>query len=191
MRFHRHIITLSLLAFVGVAVFVGATSNSPAPVTLKIVKVTEMQDARRVTVEFLRSNPAAHFSEAHQLQVKIAGRWQPPLRLPKLEDGYLLARTDSQQMVFDFPLQSEACRFSLGYRVGRSPYCQTYFFLSRHGISKRFPVITKATLKCVPRQPRLRHAECELEIPAATHDQAAVPDDRLTTPSGSSVRGQI
>jgi hypothetical protein len=78
-------------------------------------------------------------------------------------------------LVFDFPRQTEACRFSLGYRVGPRPYCQAYFFLSRHGVSQKFPAFSKAILKCVPQQPRLRHVECELEIPAGTQNHALQP----------------
>jgi hypothetical protein len=161
----RRLIALLLIASIGLAVVLGGTSRSAAPVKVSVVKVTEMEDTRRVTVEFLRLDDTARFAEAHRLWVRVAGRWQPSLSLPEFEQGYLLARSNSQQLVFDFPRQTEACRFSLGYRVGPRPYCQAYFFLSRHGVSQKFPAISEAILKCVPQQPRLRHLECELKIP--------------------------
>jgi hypothetical protein len=133
-----------------------------------VVSIAEREDTKRVTVEFHRLEAAARFPEAHTLQIRVDGKWQPPMTLPKFEDGYLLARTNCQQMVFDLPRETEACRFSLGYRVGPRPYCEAYFFLSRHGVSKKFPALSKTILKCVPQQPRLRHFECELEIPAGS-----------------------
>ena len=168
MRVRSRILVLPVIALVGLAVFVVATPKSAAPATVSVVNVTEMENTKRVTVEFLRRDAVARFAEAHQLQIRVAGRWQPPVSLPTFEDGYLLARTNSQRLVFDFPRETEACRFSLGYRVGPRPYCQAYFFLSRYGVSQKFPAISKAILKCVPQQPRLRHFECELEIPAGT-----------------------
>ena len=185
MRQPSRIIVWFVTAIVGLAVFVVATPKSAAPITVRVVNVAGMEETKRVTVEFLSHDAAARLAETHQVQVRIAGRWQPPLALPKFEDGYLLARTNSQQLIFDFPRQAEACRFSLGYRVGPRPYCQAYFFLSRHGVSQKFPAISKAILKCVPQQPRLRHVECELEIPAGTHNKPAPPNagiaSRLTS----------
>jgi hypothetical protein len=133
-----------------------------------VVGIVEGENTKRVAVEFLRLDAAARFAEAHQLQIRVGGEWQPPLSLPQFENGDLLARTNSQRLLFDFPRQTEACRLSLGYRVGPRPYCQAYFFLSRHGVSQKFPAISKAILKRVPQQPRLRHFKCELEIPAGT-----------------------
>ena len=161
MRLRSRITTLLVIAITASVVFLGV-SKSAAPVTVSVVNVTEMEDPKRVTMEFLRHDEAARFAEAHQLQIRVGGEWQPPLSLPKFEDGYLLARTNSQQLVLDFPRQTEACRFLLGYRVGPRPYCQVYFFLSRHGVSQKFPALSKAILKCVPQQPRLRRFECEL-----------------------------
>jgi hypothetical protein len=160
----RRLISLLLVAVLGLAVFLGTTSRSVVPVSVSVVNVIEMEGTKRVTVEFLRLDDTARFAEAPRFQVRVAGRWQPSLGFPEFEQGYLLSRTDSQQLVFAFPRQTEACRFSLGYRVGPSPYCQAYFFLSRHGVSQKFPAISKAILKCVPQQPRLRHLECELKI---------------------------
>jgi hypothetical protein len=169
----RIISVLFIIAFVGLAVFVVVTPKSAAPVTVSVYNVAEMRDTKRVTLEFLRHDAAARFAEKHQVQIRVAGRWQPSLGVPKFEEGHLLDRTNSQRLVFDFPRQTEACRFSLGYRVGPRPYCQAYFFLSRHGVSQKFPAISKAILKCIPQQPRLRHVECQVELPAGTHHRAS------------------
>ena len=181
MRLRNRIILLLFMAVVGLTVFAVATPKSAAPVVVKAVNMAEMGDTKRVTVEFLRHGAAARFAEAHQLQIRIAGQWQPQLNLPKFEDDYLLARTNRQQLVFHFPREAEACRFSLGYRVGPRPSCQAYSFLSRHGVAKKFPAISKAVLNCVPQQPRLRHVECELEIPAGTHNQQPTPGSGLSS----------
>lgn len=174
MRLRKRIIVVLLIALLGLAVFILATPKSSPPVALSVVSI-EGGDTKRVTVDFMRLDPAARFAEAHQLQIRIGGEWQPPLSLPKSEDGFLLARTNRQRLVFDFPRQTEACRFLLGYRVGPRPYCEAYFFLSRHGISQKFPVISKAMLRCVPQYPRLRYFESELEIPAETHNHSLQP----------------
>src|SRR5260370_23877083 len=139
MRLRCRIIVLLLIALVGAAVLAVATLKSAAPVTVRVLSVAEMGDVKRVTVEFLRHDTAARFAEEHQLRIRVAGQWQPPSSLPKFEDDYFLGRTNNQRLVFDFPRQTEACGFSLGYRVGPRQYCQAYFFLSRHGVSQKFP----------------------------------------------------
>lgn len=173
MRPRNRIIALLLIAPLCVAVLVLATPKSAAPAAISVVRIAEGQDTKRVTVEFSRIEPTACFAEAQLLQLRVGGVWQSRLSLPKFED--LLARRNRQRLVFDFPRETEACRFSLGYRAGARPYCQAYFFLSRHGISQKFPAISKAILKCVPQQPRLRQFECELEIPTTTHNKSAAP----------------
>jgi len=172
MRLRKPIIVVLLIALFGLAVFALVTPRSVKPYALSVVSIVEGQDTKRVTVEILRLDATARFPEAYQLQTRVGSEWGPPLTLPRLTGGYLLARTNCQELVFELPRETEACRFSLGYRVGPRPYCEAYFFLSRHGVSKRFPALSKTILKCVPQQPRLRHFECELEIPAGSHKGA-------------------
>ena len=164
MSVRNHVILLLLFAVVGLAAVFAASSKSLPPVTVSIVNVVEMGETKIVTMEFQR-RAAARFAEAHHVQIRVAGRWQPPVILPRFQDGYLLARTDSQRLIFDFPSQTEACRFLLGYRVGPRTYCQASFFLSKHGVSQKFPKLSRALLKCVPQQPKLRRVDSQLEIP--------------------------
>lgn len=176
MRLRSCMFALVIIAIGGLTAFVGASSKSAAPITVSVVSVAETEETTRVAVEFLRRDAAARFAEAHLLQIRVAGKWQSARRLPGFEDGYLFARTNSQCLVVDLPGQTEACRFLLGYRVGPIPYCRAYWFLSKHGVWQKFPGISKAILECFPRQPRLRHMECELEIPAGTHNPAQALD---------------
>jgi hypothetical protein len=159
---------------VGLAAIVATSTKPMVPVTASVVKVADLESTKRVTVEFRRCNPAAHFAEAHEVQIRVADRWQPPLRLPRFEDGNFLMRTNSQRLVFDFPRQTQACRFLLGYRVGPPPYCRAYFFLSRHGWSQKFPKLSRVLLNCVRQWPTLKRVECELKIPTPT--QKASPE---------------
>lgn len=160
-------------AVAGLVAIVAASSKSVTPVAVSVVNVVEMESAKLVTVEFQHHDPNARFAEPHQMQIRVAGRWQPALSLPKLENGYLFAVTNSHRLIFDFPHQTEACKFLLGYRVGRSPYCQAYAFLSRHDVSKKFPKLSRAFLRLVPQQPRLRRVDCTLEIPIVTDNHVA------------------
>jgi hypothetical protein len=173
MRLRRRIILLLFVAAVGWTVFVVATPEPAFPVTVSVVNLAGMEDMKRVTMEFRRIYTAARFAEVHHLQIRVAGRWQSPLELPEVTGGCLLSRTNIQQLDFELPRQTEACRFSLGYRAGPRPYCRAYSFLSRHGISRKFPTASKTLLKWVPRQPKLRHVNCELEIPGGTQNHIA------------------
>ena len=169
MRLRRNIIVALCLAVSALAAIVGLVSKAAAPVDMSVVSVAESESTKLVTVEFRRCNPGARFAEAHRLQLRIAGRWQPPVSLPEFRDGYLLARTNNQRMIFAFPHQTEACRFLLGYRVdprpvGRRLHCQVYCFLERHGLSKRFPKFSRTVLRWVPQRSRLRQVECELMV---------------------------
>jgi hypothetical protein len=169
MRLRSRIIALLCLAAASAAAIVAVTSKPEAPVEIALVSVAELGTAKRVTAKFRRCNPVARFAEAHRLQHRVAGRWQPSENFPEFEDGCLLARTNCERVVLIIPIDADACRFSLGYRVGRRPYCQAYFFLQRHGIFQKLPELSRRVLKCVPRQPRLRRVECELVIPMGTH----------------------
>jgi hypothetical protein len=173
MRLRNGIIALFFFAVAAVAAIVAAASRPVAPVEIRVVSVAELGTTKLVAMEFRRCNSAARFAEAHRVQLRIAGRWQPPVTLPESGDGYLLAYTNCQRLVFDMPAEADACRFSLGYRVGPRPYCQVYFFLQNHGLSQRFPMLSRGVLKCVPQQPRLRRVECELKIPTETHNESA------------------
>jgi hypothetical protein len=167
MRFGARLVLLPVITVTVLALFGAAIPKPAAPVKANLVSVTEVEDVRRVAVEFSWLT-AARFHEANQLQIRAAGKWQPQLDLPKFADGCLFSRADCRRLVFDFPRQTEACRFSLGYRVGPRPNCRAAFFLARHGITRKFPALAKAILSCVPQQPRLEHVECEVEIPAVS-----------------------
>jgi hypothetical protein len=173
MRLRSRIIALLCFAVPTVVAIVVAASKAVAPVDISVVSVAELGTTKLVAVEFRRCSSAARFDEAHRVQLRIAGRWQPAVSLPEFGDGYLLAHTNCERLVFSIPAEAEACRFSLGYRVGPRPYCQAYFFLQRHGLSQKFPMLSRGVLKCVPQQPRLRRVECEFKIPAGTHNERA------------------
>ena len=183
MRLRSGIIALFFFAVATVAAIVAATSKPVAPVEICVVSVAELGTTKLVAMEFRRCNSAARFAEANRVQLRIAGRWQPPVTLPEFGDGHLLAYTNCQRLVFGMPAEADACRFSLGYRVGPRPYCQAYFFLQNHGLSQRFPMLSRGVLKCVPQQPRLRRVECELKIP--TDDEGAAGKGEV--PSASHV----
>ncbi len=180
MRLRGTIIALLCLAVATVVTIVVATSKTVATVEISMANVAEMGTSRLVAVEFRRCNPAARFAEAHRVQLRVAGRWQAPMTLPEFGETHLLSRTNCERVVFSFPAEADACRFSLGYRIGPRPYCQAYFFLQRHGLSQKFPKLSRAVLKCVPQQPRLRRAECELMIPIGKHNEITSLDAART-----------
>ena len=168
MHLRSWIIAAPCLTFAAIVAIVETVSKPASPVVMSVVSVADLETTKLVTVEFRRCDPRLWFAEAQRLQVRIAGRWQPPVNLTR-SGGYFLERTNCQLSTFSLPRQTEACRFLLGYRVGPSPFCQTYGFLGKHGLLKSFPKLSRAFLNCVPRQRRLRHAECELKIPTAVH----------------------
>lgn len=165
----RHNLTITILVFSIVAVMgIGGLSlrrDNPAQAT--VVSMAQTGATKRITVEFRRTNPAACFSEELQVQTRQGGRWQPPQKFPSLGETRLLAGTNSHRVIFTLPARTDACRFLLAFRVGGSPYCQAHWFLTRRGWRQKFPNLSRALLRWVPRQPRLRLIELELPIPAA------------------------
>ena len=166
-------IALPCFALASAAAILATASKTVAPVDISVVSVTGLGTTNLVAMEFRRCSSTARFAEAHRVQLRIAGKWQPPVSLPELGDGCLFAHTNCERLVFSIPAEADACRFSFEYREGPRPYCQAYFFLRKHGVSQRFPMLSREVLKCVPRQPRLRRAECELKIPAGTYNEPA------------------
>jgi len=175
MHLRSWIVALPCLTFAAIVAIVETTSKPDSPLDISVVSISELETTRLVTVDFHRCDPRARFAEAHQLQFCVAGRWQPPVNLPRFGNDYFLERTKSQRSIFSLPRQTEACRFLLGYRVGPSPYCQAGSFLGNHGFSKRFPKLSREFLNCVPRQPRLRRVKYELPIPTGAIRKTTVP----------------
>jgi hypothetical protein len=147
--------------------------KSDLPLGARIVAVDETAAGKKVTVEFQRRDPRAQIEYSNEVRIRVAGRWQEPKPFPEVGDRYLFHKLDTEQFVLTFPAETEACRFSLGYRSGPNLYCRAYFFLFRQGIVQRFPNASKLVLKPIPKQPRLRHAEFELVIPPASHLELA------------------
>ena len=171
-------IKIALLCFFAAvaAGILAVTGASESPLGIRIVSMGEMETKEAMTVEFQRRDPAARFSQGDlRVQVRIAGRWQPPERFPESDYPDLLARTNCQRVVFSVARQAEACRFIIGYRSGGSPRCRAYGFLWRHGVSKNFPKFASTVLKCVPQQRSLRHVKIELMIPCETQNLDAPP----------------
>src|ERR1051326_5262583 len=183
MRLRSSIIAAVCLSIATLAAIVAAAFKSAAPVEISVTSVAELGTARLVALAFRRCNPRAYLVETNRLQLRVAGVWQPAMRLPELSDGYLFARTNCERVVFSFPAEAEACRFSLGYRVGPSLYCRAYSFLHRHGLSQKFPNFSRLVLNCFSQQqPRLRRVECELMIQTATQNQSAGANSRRAVP---------
>lgn len=176
----RRVLVLPGLAVIAGAVMLVATSNSAAPLEVSVVSVAKFGSEKVVTMEFRRLDPGARFCPARSLRLHVAGQWESPVTPPKVGDGYFLARTNCERAVFSFPAETDACRFSLDYREGASPFCRTYFFLQNHGVSQAFPKSSELVLKYTPKQSRLRRLECEVKIPAPAQNPAAALDsDRL------------
>lgn len=183
MRLRTGLVVLLSLAMAVMVTMVADNSKSTAPADVRILSVTELESTNLVMVEFVRRNPSARFAEAHRVQLRVAGKWQPPEGRPEFGRGDLFARTNCLRLVFAFPRQTEGCRFFLSYRVGTPPYCDAYFFLQRHGFSKEFPKFSRAILKCVPQRPRLRHLECELMSRQETDQRKIRPEPERASQS--------
>jgi len=120
-------------------------------------------------LEFTRLKPNVYFIKTNQLQIRVHGKWLPELCLPNTEDAPLLFNTNKQQLIFDFPAETEACRFHLGYQTGSFRYCRTYYFLYQHGISQKMPAISNLILKSVPRRSKIRFFDSEVALSTSTN----------------------
>jgi hypothetical protein len=176
MRVHKRIIVVVLPVLVGLVVVLVASPNTAPPLTASVTDVTESGNSKRVTVELHRCEARAFFEDEPRMQIRIGGKWQPPLSLPRFGHGpdeQPFEVGNTERLEFDFPNQTEACRFLLGYRVGPNPYCRVYFFLVKHGIMQKHPLFCRAVLKWVPGHSKLRHMESEVLIPAAASHEGA------------------
>src|SRR5690349_3770524 len=107
MRLRSGIIALFVLAVATVAAIIATASRPVTPVEICVMSVAELGTTTLVAMEFRRCNSAARFAEANRMQLRIAGRWQPPVNLPEFGDGYLLAYTNCQRLVFSIPAEAD------------------------------------------------------------------------------------
>ena len=149
----------------------GLLAPSRSPFEAKLLRTQAYRDAdsKLITVEFTKhATSRAWFDDDarnYQVQLRLNGRWQAPVAFAALPDQWLSWRTNRHDIVFMVPAQTQACRFRLGYhRDGRSAYCTAYFFLQRHGWSKRYPKLCRQILKCFEYRVRLRHAAIEVAL---------------------------
>lgn len=165
-------IYMALLGSLAVAAasILSAAVRRDHPLEARFIHVIQHGSSKAVTVEFERLDPRAVFSEDHQIRVQIAGRWQRPESFPPLAEGFSLARTNTQRLVFNVPAETQACWLSVRYHIGGSPYCRTYYSLQRYGLYQKSPKLTRLVLKCVPRKPRFRYVNIILNLPATTQN---------------------
>jgi len=135
-------------------------------VDAKLVRAEVLRTSglKTVTVEFKNSGRRQAWLDGDmKIQLRVANRWEDPQKLPRLN---ILLQTNRENVVFAVPPDAQACRFLVAYRVGsvgRSSYCQVYFFLARHGLRARFPRFCDLVLKCF--ESRLRHTTLEVPLP--------------------------
>jgi hypothetical protein len=132
------------------------------PVRARVTSIAKAEKAIDVGVEFQRLNTSAAFVEDGKVQLKVDGLWLFPVRCHRLSD--LFWSTNSEHIVFTVPIGTKACRFNLGYRLGRNRYCATCRYLSQISVTKRFPKISRFILRVVPRKTRLYWTEIELAL---------------------------
>lgn len=165
-------LALSVLVALSGAVFLGFFWNPRGPLVLQVVRVEAIQTSaptlrpRQVTVSM--GNPSSNnvtFIGKQKVQFRIGDQWQPSEICPALADQYLHPGGMLGEVGFTIPAAANACRFTLAYRVGGRPYCKAYFFLNRHGITRKFPRLSAWVLKGFADHRWLRHATVELPLP--------------------------
>jgi hypothetical protein len=151
MNRQRKIVVLLVLV-AGLILAVAASTSK----TLK-VGVTRVENIRGyggnsgetkfVTLQ-VQNNSAGelHFAEHQWVSVRIGGQWTKPVPVAQLQFGYLAPQASRQDVVVATPPEAEACKLMTQYRIGRSPYCQAYFFLQNHGAMRKFPGLSRWVL---------------------------------------------
>jgi hypothetical protein len=152
-------VLVCLLVIVGAA-GLGIVIGRDNSISVKLARANLVGAEKEVVVDFTRKNRTVWFYSAQRVQIRKDGHWEPPVFFRELGPDSL-AHTNSERVVLHFPPQTEACRFLLDYRRGPSRYCKVYFFLSRHGIMKRFPKLSQAILQQA-RKTGIYHAKPEL-----------------------------
>jgi hypothetical protein len=132
-------------------------------VGVRLLSVKSEALGKEVTVEFSRRDQAVWFSKAPRLQARADGAWQPVMSFPRFDEE-IFARTGLARVVFLFPPQTEACRFSLDYGVGRRTYCKAYSSLCKYGLMQRLPKLSRTVLGLIPQNAGIRHFETELTL---------------------------
>jgi hypothetical protein len=159
------LVALGCLVLAAIAVLI-TRDVSGLPVDIRFVSSATHGATRDVTVEFRRSNPDAFFYDTSQVQTRVAGHWSPLQDFPDSPDLGLLATKSCENIVFAVPADADACRFCIAYRLRGVSSCRVYGFLNRHGITPRFPRLSRLVAHCVAWPPRLHHAEAELSLPS-------------------------
>jgi hypothetical protein len=164
----RNSIVLGTVVILAGAAAQGLSSPEIEPVKVRLVETEALgSDSKAITLDFAQSEEPGVYLDLDgypSVQLRLANRWQAPLKLPKIE---FLSQLSRQRIVLAVPCEAQACRILIGYRVYQAqpnrPYSRVYCFLQRHGLRANYPKISGWVLKCFA--PRLRRSRLELTLP--------------------------
>ena len=162
------ITSLCCFAVIAAIVCVGSTLRPSARMDVWLVDSVPHDANRDVTAEIHWSKRSAIVTESLQLQFRVAGKWGSPEVSSDYDARYLSTGTNAQSVVFTVPAGTDACRFSLAYRVAGISGCRTHSFLNRHGLLQNSPYLRSKIARFLARPSALRHAQCELALPQDT-----------------------
>jgi len=113
------------------------------------------------------------FTGGQRIQLRMTRGWEAPQPLPFSDEASDLDEgATSSPIMLAVPDNTQSVRLLLEYRVGGSPYCKAYFFLSRHGICQTLKAPSRLALRLFPREAMKRHVQIDLawtDQPPAGH----------------------
>lgn len=166
MSSRNRVILLFGLLLAGFATLLAFVPDPERPIGISLAKLVDSKEGRLVILELVRRTPQVYWTGNIQIQARLKGHWQPRLALPQVSGDFQWGRTNRQQLKLLFPSGTQACRVTLGYRVGARRYCRVYGYLYRSGIRARFPRLSKIILEGVRVVPDIRNFRCDLALPS-------------------------
>jgi hypothetical protein len=174
MRRGSFLIAVLVLVALGAATVLGLRTRFGNPWDLKLANVEinpRTNNSRLISLRLQNiGSRVAQIEPDCRFQAFVAGRWTEPHLVPQLSGrlAWLPADTNSVGMAFELPTSAESCKVRFSYRLGGSAYCRACLFLSRHGVSRAFPRLSRFVLSWFSRRPALRQTALEVTLPPAT-----------------------
>ncbi len=150
-------------------ILLGWAIRSPCPVEVRLVRAEAGGSTKfqAITVEFKRAKGSrVYFDDDPTVQYRFGNEWQTPETFLPMNNARLLNRADQQNVVLAVPRGACACRFHLVYREGYTrAYCRTYFYLEKHGLRAKFPVLSSLILRSISGSMRPKEVMPEVKLP--------------------------
>ena len=146
------VIALAPGLLIGSFLYMSTIARQP-PVRSRLVRVEPIAipETKAVTIELTRLNTtdertSVWLTHKMTIQLRIKNRWEAPQALSQPSK---MLDTAPEYIIVGVPAQTQALRLSGQCQIcykARNPYCKAYATLSRMGLLRRFPKLSRTIL---------------------------------------------